>query len=40
MAVVQPLIEVRGASFKFGARPVFAALDLDVNPVKSHHSRP
>jgi iron complex transport system ATP-binding protein len=31
MAVTRPLIEVRGASFKFGERPVFNAIDLDVH---------
>lgn len=30
MAVAGPLIEVRSASFSFGARPVFNAIDLDV----------
>lgn len=30
MAVTRSLIEVRGASFKFGDRPVFNAIDLDV----------
>jgi iron complex transport system ATP-binding protein len=30
MAVIRPLVEVRGASFKYGDRPVFNSVDLDV----------
>jgi iron complex transport system ATP-binding protein len=30
MAVAQPLIEVRGAAFRYGAREVFSGIDLDV----------
>ncbi len=30
MAIVKPLVEVRGAAFKFGERPVFEGIDLDV----------
>jgi len=30
MAVTQPLIEVRGAAFRYGDRQVFKGLDLDV----------
>ena len=30
MAVTQPLIEVRGATFRYGEQTVFSALDLDV----------
>ena len=32
MAVTRPLIEVRGGSFRYGDRPVFNAIDLDVDP--------
>jgi iron complex transport system ATP-binding protein len=30
MALTQPLIEVRGAAFRYGAREVFSGIDLDV----------
>jgi iron complex transport system ATP-binding protein len=30
MAVAKPLIEVRGATFRYGTQAVFSALDLDV----------
>jgi len=30
MAVGEPLIEVRGAAFKYGERTVFASIDLDI----------
>jgi iron complex transport system ATP-binding protein len=30
MALTQPLIEVRGAAFRYGAREVFSGIDVDV----------
>jgi iron complex transport system ATP-binding protein len=32
MAVSNPLIEVRGASFKYGERTIFNSIDLDLRP--------
>jgi iron complex transport system ATP-binding protein len=32
MAVARPLIEVRGATFRYGEHTVFSAIDLDVCP--------
>jgi len=32
MAVAEPLIEVRGAAFKYGDRTLFSSIDLDVFP--------
>jgi iron complex transport system ATP-binding protein len=30
MAIAQPLIEVRGAAFKYGERTLFSSIDLDI----------